>query len=583
MSTVYHENLSTTGTSFEDDFNNNAPIGIAVGDQLSGTVGVEYASGAGGTDLFDTATVNVYAGNTYTFTVAGDTMSDPAALNFQVDGVTTSVSDASGAFEMTVTCTASTTGSVFIGFGTESGISAGLNYTITLDSIVYPQPTEGDDLISGTMTANTINLLGGNDTYEAHGGSDRVSGGDGNDHISGNCGNDRINGDAGNDTLIGGNGRDIIFGGTGNDLLDGGNQEDVLNGDAGNDTLIGDKGEDTIDGGADDDFIDGGKDNDLLTGGDGADTFFFRSGDGRDIITDFSLGIDKIDLTMLRIWDISQLVITETGSGVRINTGDFNYIEITGLSAGMLSNADFILADAPVITTTEGGDSITGTDGDDTYYAAGGSDRVSGGAGNDTIDGGTGQDTIYGGDGNDSLMGGSGKDQIKGGDGDDVILGGSDNDKLEGGNGNDYIDGGNANDRLYGNSGNDTLIGENGNDKLYGGDDDDRLLGGAGKDTLNGGNGDDEIIGGWGDDMLTGGQGADTFVFDDDRTRADTITDFEDGTDFIRITGYAFGDVSDMTITQLGSDAVITLSDRDSITIQNMAIDDLTNADFLFS
>ncbi|AXI46498.1 hypothetical protein C1J03_10980 [Sulfitobacter sp. SK012] len=580
MSAVYVETLVSEVTFFEDSFYDQQAIDIEVGDQLSGTVGIEYLAGPEGTDVLDTASINVIAGNTYTFTVAGDAQSNPVSLNFNVDGISASAPNAIGTFELTVTYTASTSGPVVLAFGTDGSATAGVNYTVTLAEVIIPGPTEGDDNLIGNMTSDRIDLLGGNDTYVALGGSDVVTGGLGDDNIDGVCGNDRITGNEGNDTLLGGNGRDIMSGGADNDLMDGGNQEDVLNGDGGNDTLIGEKGDDTIDGGDNDDFITGGKDDDLMTGGAGADTFVFSNGDGQDIITDFTQGEDKIDLTLLNVWDISQLGIQGSADGVRISTGDGNYIELVDLAEGMLTNDDFILDAAPVIEVTEGGDTFTGTEASETYLTAGGSDRVYGLGGDDTIDGGTGQDTIDGGEGNDLLIGGSGKDQIKGGEGNDVVLGGSDNDKLEGGNGHDDINGGNANDRIYGDSGNDTLVGENGNDKIWGGDDDDKLLGGAGKDVLNGGNGADKLIGGWGDDELTGGQGADIFIFTDDRTRADTITDFEIGIDMIQISSYGITDISELAFSQLGDDAVITLSARDSITIENTLIGELTNADF---
>lgn len=79
--------------------------------------------------------------------------------------------------------------------------------------------------------------------------------------------------------------------------LDGGAGNDKLDGKAGNDTLIGDTGNDTLIGGA-------GKD--MLTGGAGNDVFDFNTlaesgitNATRDIITDFTRGQDKIDLSTL--------------------------------------------------------------------------------------------------------------------------------------------------------------------------------------------------------------------------------------------------------------------------------------------
>ena len=110
----------------------------------------------------------------------------------------------------------------------------------------------------------------------------------------------------------------------------------------------------------------------------------------------------------------------------------------------------------------------------------------------------------------------------------------------------------------------------------------DIVRGGDGNDSIDGGCGNDTLVGGRGDDILTGGGDADVFVFEDDRTRADTITNFEDGLDIIQIGFYGFTGVGDLSLSQIGDDAVITLSDRDSITIEDMLITDLTDANFDF-
>ncbi len=88
-----------------------------------------------------------------------------------------------------------------------------------------------------------------------------------------------INGTSGADTLNGTSGNDVINGLAGNDKLNGG---------AGNDTLIGGAGKDT------------------LTGGAGNDVFKFNSvaeigktPSTRDVITDFTKGQDKIDLSVI--------------------------------------------------------------------------------------------------------------------------------------------------------------------------------------------------------------------------------------------------------------------------------------------
>jgi Ca2+-binding RTX toxin-like protein len=69
------------------------------------------------------------------------------------------------------------------------------------------------------------------------------------------------------------------------------------------DALFGGGGDDTLDGSGGDDVLVGGTGDDTLTGGAGEDTFRWDDGDqgtegvvASDIITDFEVGIDKIDL-----------------------------------------------------------------------------------------------------------------------------------------------------------------------------------------------------------------------------------------------------------------------------------------------
>ncbi|ACK68554.1 Hemolysin-type calcium-binding region [Gloeothece citriformis PCC 7424] len=115
-------------------------------------------------------------------------------------------------------------------------------------------------------------------------------------------GNDTINGLGGNDTIYGGNGDDIIFGGFSS--LAG--SSDFLYGGNGNDSLVGGSGSDSLYGGNGNDTLTGGSGIDRMFGGAGADIFRFSSisdsntGIGnRDVIEDFTVGIDRIDLSAI--------------------------------------------------------------------------------------------------------------------------------------------------------------------------------------------------------------------------------------------------------------------------------------------
>lgn len=196
------------------------------------------------------------------------------------------------------------------------------------------------DLIAAGLNDDTVRAGAGNDivwggsgsdTLYGDNGNDTLYGGTGNDTLSGNKGNDTINGEDGNDFLYGGNGADTISGGDGNDLINGGAKSDVLYGGKNSDDLYGENGDDTIYGqngtdelyggngndllfgGAGKDTIHGGVGADMATGGNGADVFVFASGDivdwdslsgtntekyaALDVITDFAIGIDKIEFS----------------------------------------------------------------------------------------------------------------------------------------------------------------------------------------------------------------------------------------------------------------------------------------------
>ena len=148
------------------------------------------------------------------------------------------------------------------------------------------------------------------DTGEVIIGTDKrdvLDGGNGNDVIDGGISKDTLNGGAGNDTLDGGFGRDILNGDDGNDFLIGGFAPDNLIGGAGNDFLEGGFAPDNLDGGTGDDTLIGGRGRDILTGGAGMDTFTFNDAFARrDIITDFAIADDVIDISNITTGELFQ-------------------------------------------------------------------------------------------------------------------------------------------------------------------------------------------------------------------------------------------------------------------------------------
>ncbi|WEK03740.1 MAG: DUF5801 repeats-in-toxin domain-containing protein [Candidatus Devosia phytovorans] len=112
------------------------------------------------------------------------------------------------------------------------------------------------------------------------------------------------------DMLIGALHDDVIYGGKGDDSVFGWRDDDTLYGQAGDDFLSGGEGNDTLFGGAGDDFLTGGDGDDILIGGLGNDTLFGGAGSdtfvfaetgasNRDLIADFDITSDEIDLSAL--------------------------------------------------------------------------------------------------------------------------------------------------------------------------------------------------------------------------------------------------------------------------------------------
>jgi VCBS repeat-containing protein len=262
--------------------------------------------------------------------------------------------------------------------------NAAENYQLTM-TVNYADAADSTPDYSGTYTANDSH--GGSDsaavsiTYQAGhtltgtSGDDVLLAAPGDNILNGNDGNDVLSVVSGTNSLYGGNGNDLLFSGSGNDLLDGGAGNDTvsyLNATAGvtvdlghvgqqntvgagldtlvsienligsnyNDTLTGDNnanvlsgglGNDTLIGGGGDDLLIGGMGNNTLTGGPGADTFQWLQGNsGHDLVTDFSLGTDKLDL--------AQLLQGENASSASLD--DYLHFKVTGSGATLVSTID---------------------------------------------------------------------------------------------------------------------------------------------------------------------------------------------------------------------------------------------------
>jgi Ca2+-binding RTX toxin-like protein len=164
--------------------------------------------------------------------------------------------------------------------------SVGTGEKITLSGL-----NRFSDVIDGGADVDTLNLTTGNDAFFI---DDVYS-----DHHSSLTLSSTTQGVNSTSRIVE---LETINAGEGNDIVDLTSTNFVLaeaieiNGEAGNDTLWGSNGNDTIDGGTGDDSIFGGTGSDTLTGGTGADAFQFTATAGSDVITDFGVGGDTIQL-----------------------------------------------------------------------------------------------------------------------------------------------------------------------------------------------------------------------------------------------------------------------------------------------
>ncbi|EJM81192.1 type 1 secretion protein with C-terminal target domain, partial [Pseudomonas sp. GM74] len=213
---------------------------------------------------------------------------------------------------------------------------------------------------------HTLTGTSGDDVLVAGTGDNVINAGDGNDVLTAGSGNNELHGGAGNDLLFSGQGSDILDGGTGIDTasythasvgvtvdlslltaqntlgagtdtltgienLTGSNFNDTLTGDNTNNVINGGLGNDILNGGGGDDLLIGGLGNNTLTGGTGADTFQWLKGNSEhDVITDFTPGTDKLDL--------SQLLQGESGTTASLD--DYLHFTVTGSGPSTVTSID---------------------------------------------------------------------------------------------------------------------------------------------------------------------------------------------------------------------------------------------------
>ena len=263
------------------------------------------------------------------------------------------------------------------------------------------------------------------------------------------------------------------------------------------------------------------------------DLYQFRLNQGHTITLDIDAAIIDSDLdSVLQLFDADGNVIVNNDDGVADGETSSldSLIEYTAATAGTyyVGVSSFANFDYDAI---EGSNNFSNDNGSST-----GNYDLTVSVTNST-------NTIEGSDEPEDLNGTAQPDIIRGYEGDDTISGGANP------------------DHLFGRQGNDSLAGNDGDDVLQGGQNADTLLGGAGNDTL------------------YGNTGADTFILTPENS-LDTIVDFEDSTDNLRLPGNL--SFEDLTIGKdsSGTSITVTTSDRTIATLPDINPTLITEADF---
>jgi len=497
----------------------------------------------------------------------------------------------------------------------------------------------GDDTVNGLAGDDVVYGGAGNDTIDPGGGDDAVFAGAGADRIVGGLGNDSYDGQAGSDFID----YASTTAGVTVDLAAGTASGTEIGADtlARIEGIAGGTGADTLTGNDDDNYIDAGAGDDVIAGASGSDTYLWEQGDGDDRITEaggggsadrlvFGTGLASSALIAQRSDSVpDDVVLSFTGiAGSILLSGqlgieDGSGIEVFEFADGtMLSktNIETLATQSSLITGTAGADVLNGTAGadtidalagDDTVYAAGGADVLYGTVGNDVFELGGGNDTFimkqgYGSDWLIDFQAGAGSDDridlrdfasinslqdvldvayevggatwINLGNGDEIGLNSvamaslHEDDFLFSADqtARNVIDGTDSPENLNGTSGDDAINAK------------------AGDDTVNAFSGDDIVFGSLGNDIITLGAGDDLFVMGVG-DGSDWIVDFAAGAlSDDKIDLQAFGSITDLptllgVASEAGSTLWIDLGDGDKIGLNDVAIADLHEDDFIFA
>lgn len=331
----------TVGMSIVGNWGNNIITGGAGADLIEGSFGKDILNGGGGDDIIVIGDASEY--NT-TGLLADDDVVDGGLGNDTLRFTGTGGPDVLKLnanmvnIEQVVLGDNSDTDPLAAGYQPDATMTADLEVDASaLTGGIKIYGNDGNNVITGTMKADTLIGGGGDDVFivqrgSAHGLAETIDGDGGPSSTNGDPDyltglNDEIRftsttrgdtltlnardkgvelvtiGDATGDTsgtatvkvnaasykfdlqVVGNDGNNVITTGKGNDVIDGNAGNDQISAGAGDDEVYGGLGVDVLVGASGNDLLDGGEDNDIITGGLGNDEMVGGDGDDTFIIT----------------------------------------------------------------------------------------------------------------------------------------------------------------------------------------------------------------------------------------------------------------------------------------------------------
>src|SRR4051812_31201007 len=358
-----------------------------------------------------------------------------------------------------------------------------------------------------------------------------------------------------------------------------------MQGGGGNDTVQGGAGNDTIGGNEGADWVTGGAGNDTVAGGSGQDSFAFTEygAANADLLTDFDAGWDNLQL--------DAAAFAQIGATGRFSAGDARFYAAAGATGGhdaddrIVYNTStgqlFYDADgsgagaAQLIGTIQNRSALSATDitvfgtsapppsGGQTITGTPGDDHLVGGPGNDTLDGLAGTDTLEGGAGDDTYING---EVINDSSGIDTVIFGPSGGTLGAGLENAIVRGNStAPERdITGNELANHITNEGTGDTFF------YITGGGGNDTLTGGDASEAFLfdtgTNYGNDTVDGGAGFNWLLFGGNNA---VSVDFRSGTatgvSFANIDAAQGGNGNDVLVADDGGRQLLGAAGNDSL------------------